>query len=529
MHYRSRRLRALRTSIVALGAALFVAACGGSGSGSGITDVNSGADDTQAAQKTETWQDAYVPVRDIDQSRKIRYVGGDAGILLMDNQVVTVGNIEYQNGYVDTLITRYTREGQRLRHDIFKGKGKRLYYCGGACAGQSLQIEQVDYSFNHAKDVARTSNGGFVIVGTSNDADTAIPSNSNLSFAIKYGPNGEKIWQKLWKRCSTLVPCSSQAFAVAVGDNGTVFVSGHGWNTLGTQKFQLQALSATGEFLWHDTRGFSQLDHGYDLLTRAEKGSQYLYVTEPKNNYVHKYQVAGGAHLWDQQFSQRIVHIANAPDGKNLLLFSADGAHVYKIDPKGNVIWHTHNADATKFQAVDVANGHIYVAADRADPDLIGDRTIIYDIVDKGDKADIIWETIYASSMLLNLNIELGPFNFDLSRAYDSPIGIDRTGDTVSVVINTSQKQELLLPDSNMATFLTLDAQTGAKLDSKHVQNVVLYSTAFGQKQGDILYASGQSKNPQEIAAQTKQVTGRFNVNQCTGGLLSVLICTLGF
>lgn len=510
MRYKHARLRAPMTIIAAVTMTALVSACGGSG-GDGDTLLGTGGNgNTPASQKT--WRKAYAPVSDLSPYR-LNYVGGDAGTFVTGDTITVTGNIEYQNGYIDALITRYTKDGQRLGHDIYTGKGTLHYFCVGVCTDYE---KSVNYGFNHVKDAARTPSGGLVIVGTSNYAEAVIPSNTNARFVVKYGPNGQKLWQRIWKRCSTRVPCSSQAFAVAVGDNGTIFVSGHGYNTLGTQRFQLQAISPSGDFIWHDKRGFSQLDHGYDLLARAEAGSQYLYVTEPKHNYVHKYQVAGGAHLWDKQFSQRIVHIAAAPDGRNLLLFSADGGQVYKINPNGNIIWRHASPYPSQFKAVavDADNGVIYVATEFMPSD--GDRThtYVYALSDNGKTAQIAWDTIYRSDALVLLD-KKSKINIDLSHASDFPVAINTDGDTVTVILNTSEIRMIGLPDRNMATLLTLDAQTGEILHNKSVLNITLYSAAFSAQHNGIVFASGQTNAPRGFPAQTKQITGLFGLRGC--------------
>lgn len=395
----------------------------------------------------------------------------------------------------------------------------------------------VDYSFNHVKDAAPTPAGGVVIVGTSNNADATIPGNTDAWFVIKYGPDGQKLWQKIWKRCSTLVPCDAQAYAVAADQNGNIFVSCNGWNTLGTQRFQLEALDASGNFLWKDRRDFSQLDNGYDLLVRTEADAQYLYATEPENNWVHKYQVAGGAHLWDKQFGQRISHIETAPDGENLLLFSKNGGYIYKVDPSGKLIWTYHNPYPSEFKTVDIEadQKRIYVATEFVPTGTDRTHTFIYAIKDQGDKASILWDTIYKSEQLLNLdaNIKLEALfglelNLDLSKTSDMPIAINKNGQQLLVVLNTAQTQAIALPDKNMASVLTLNPNTGAVQHNQTVAKTALYSVAFIEKHSGFVFASGQSKAPTDLPAETEQVTGRFGGTQCGGNLIASVLCILG-
>lgn len=531
MRSRTPRLRATMTLIAALAAAALVSACGGSGGAAGLGGDGSEdttPDDNNAAQ-VSAWRDTFVPDSYLSPYR-LAYIGGDAATILTHNRVLVAGNIEYQNGYIDALVTWYTRDGQRLAHEVYKGKGKLHYFCEGACAGDSFDSKQIDYSFNHVKAATQTPAGGMVIVGTSNNQEALIEGNTDARFAIKYGPNGQKRWQKIWKRCSTNVPCDAQAYAVAVGPNGTVFVSGNGWNTLGTQRFQLQAISATGQFLWHDKRGFSQLDHGYDLLVRSEQKEQYLYATEPKDNYVQKYQVAGGTHVWDKQLPRRIVHIETAADGKNLLLFSADGSHIYKIDPNGNTLWSYQSPDPSGFKAVDIdtGSGTVYVATEFVPTDKNRTYTYVYAVDVNGKDAELIWDTIYRAKQLVRLDKLSSKITIDLTKASHYPVAINRDGDKVSVILNTTDLEVVGLPDRNLTTLLTLDTQNGKFLHNTSVADVALYSAAFSDKYKGVVFASGQTNAPRALPVETEQVTARLGVRGC-GKVVATDLCLLNW
>lgn len=520
MRYKHPRARATMTMMAALATAVLASACGGSGGGggSGFSLGGAGGQDGDKAARISSWHDTYAPVSDLSAHR-LSYVGGDAATILTQNHVIVAGNIEYQNGHLNALVTWYTRSGQLLTHEIYHGEGTLHYFCEGACAGDPQDIKNhVNYSFNHVKAAAPTPAGGIVIVGTSNNQGAVIEANTDAKFAIKYGPSGNKIWKKIWKRCSTNVPCDAQAYAVAVGPNGKVFVSGNGTNTLGTQLFQVQALGSTrGDFLWHDTRGFSQLDHGYDLLVRTEKDGVYLYATEPKNNYVHKYRVSGGVHLWAKQLPRRIVHIESAADGKNLLLFSADGSHIYKVTPAGKTLWTYKNAYPGEFKAVDIhrASKQVYVATEFVPTGKSRTHTYVYALDVSGKDATLIWQYTYNSKQLARLDRLTSKINLDLSKTSDYPVAISRLGNKVLVVINTSTVQVIGSPNQNLTTVLTLGAQHGEFQHNTSVRNVALYSAAFTAKHNGLVFASGQTLAPRALPVQTKQVTARLGILGC--------------
>lgn len=201
---------------------------------------------------------------------------------------------------------------------------------------------------------------------------------------------------------------------------------------------------------------------------RPESGSQYLYATEPKHNYIHKYQVADGAHLWDQKFDQKIVRIATAPDGENLIVVSANGRYVAKVDASnGGIIWEKTVANPTQFRAIDVTEQHIYVAADQ---DHNGkDDIAIYDLKvtdDENSPVKVNWRTVYDAEYLIPVDLDSDALESGLieteSNSQDTPVGIHAAGDNIYLVLNSAiDPDQDFIKGRNQLTYLVLDPTTG--------------------------------------------------------------------
>jgi len=456
-----------------------------------------------------TWTDTLFPTVGVDTSQEIKEVRGEVNVhALEDGSTYTVGLVEYDRragiyNDIDMLITRYNDLGERqweFGYEIWDSlPGTLEYYCDNnwaACgAGTFYRTFDSHYDWNAPKDSAVTADDGIVVVGTT--ANNNVEFNSNYWVATKYTAAGDMAWQKLWKSCATLIECKAQAFSVAVGpQTGNIYISGHGWNTGGTERWQLQVLDANGERLWHNTRGFSQTDSGYDTYARVEGGAEFIYATEPHSGYLQKFDAAGN-HQWDHQTdSGRILDDNNG----NIITVSRDGSLVAKFDTAGNRLWSIENGAADGLgDAVTDADGNVYVTA-RNDQDVL-----IYRVDNNGGSPIIAWSVTWNQPVA-----EVTIIGLDLSESHDVPRGIELIDGELRVTVATDESQSLIFDDNFLSSILTVNADTGEVASSKTTLAKVNLQKSDSDSAGNLVVTGQTVVTDISEIQDVRQYTGRY-------------------
>lgn len=230
-----------------------------------------------------------------------------------------------------------------------------------------------------ASDIAKTSDGGYVISGYSRSDNCFAGSNGGFHdyWILKIDANGNEVW------CQNFgYPGSDQANAVIETKSGGVFAAGYfdvtasggegnedrGNNgTLhGVGEYWGINMDAQGDFWWKRYHGGTNNDRSYDVIETADNGfimigsseSEDFDITDAKGSYdFWAIKLSdGGALQWTKSFGGAEIDVAysicNAGDGNYFLLGDARSSDqdvsqnngnadmwLVKMAPNGDLIW----------------------------------------------------------------------------------------------------------------------------------------------------------------------------------------------
>lgn len=248
-------------------------------------------------------------------------------------------------------------------------------FCYAAfCAAQAPVIEwQKTFGgsdYDNARSFAPTSDGGFVVAGSTRSADGDVTNNhgGDDCWVVKLDPGGDPQWQRTLggsssEYASSIVPTSDGGYVLAAYTPST---DGDVTNSHGGGEYWVVKLDPGGSLQWQRTLGGSSSEYPSALAPTSDGGyvvAGYTYSTDGDvtNNHgnsdywVVKLDTSGnlqwqrtlGGSDYDQAYS-----IVPASDGGYVVAgytFSTDGdvtnyhgtgdVWVVKLDPGGNLQW----------------------------------------------------------------------------------------------------------------------------------------------------------------------------------------------
>ena len=235
-------------------------------------------------------------------------------------------------------------------------------------------------SYDAATKILLTSDGGYILVGTTNSNNGNVSGNHGASdvWVVKLDATGAFLWQKCLggnkvdAAVSALEMPGGNIFVLATANsnNGNV-TNNHGGNT-NTSDVWLVSLDPSGSLLWKKTFGGSSFDAAHALLKTSDNNLLIGASTESNNGDVTGHH--GGEDFW-----------------------------LVKVDTLGNMIWQK----ALGGSGADVCNAIIetndgYIASGSSSSnncDVTGNRGgNDFWIVKTDYNGDIVWENSYGGT-----------------------------------------------------------------------------------------------------------------------------------
>jgi hypothetical protein len=137
---------------------------------------------------------------------------------------------------------------------------------------------------DQAYGIAKTNNNSYLIAGTSNslDGDVSSSKGANDIWIIHIDDNGNKLWDKSYGGSQFDFANSIRTMA-----NGNFLISGNTRSNdldvnlnKGQNDFWAFTISPSGQMLWQNTFGGSNLDFAYDAIETADKSIVIVGETE---------------------------------------------------------------------------------------------------------------------------------------------------------------------------------------------------------------------------------------------------------
>lgn len=254
--------------------------------------------------------------------------------------------------------------------------------------GNQLWVSRYDgpaHGDDRVNGMAGDADGNVYVTG-----DSAGPEGQKESVTIKYGPDGDL----LWATRSGSPGVSQSLAAIAVDEEGNVYVAGGETRKAGNSDFVVIKYDSSGNALWTAYRDWSVHDDalylGLDDIGNAYvAGERVSYTEDPEKNahediVIVKYGL-DGKELWSANFnggdgSNDVASalrldrkgdiyvggttLASADDSRGL---SAAAYVTVKYDPDGNLLWEARHeglketAGIAQGLALDAA-GNVYVS-----------------------------------------------------------------------------------------------------------------------------------------------------------------------
>ena len=205
------------------------------------------------------------------------------------------------------------------------------------------------HGWDRPYDIAVDNSGNIYVVGTTKSA-----SNQQDYITIKYSPDGTVLWTATY---NGPVNSQDQAYAVAVGNSGNVYVTGGSFGN-GTERDYLTIkYTPDGDSLW--TRRYNGPGYGIDEATSIIlDDSENVYVCgysdlgDNLDYYITKYDSSGNQ-KWGCRWEGDGTGVENRPHDMamdkhgNIYVTgesSSNPAHLdsygtIKIDPSGDTVW----------------------------------------------------------------------------------------------------------------------------------------------------------------------------------------------
>jgi hypothetical protein len=202
---------------------------------------------------------------------------GDGGFLLSGLTDSNDGYINGNHGDFDAWVMKIDADGNQLWNKTFGGSG-------------------VDY----AQSIVATSDGGFVIAGqtTSNDGDVSGNHGSIDAWVLKADANGTKIWSKAFGGSGM----DDAASITATTDGGFVIAGsstsndGDLSNNYGNRDTWILKLDASGSKIWSKNYGGSSADRANSIISTVNKELVIAGITDSNDGDVSNNH--GGSDAW---------------------------------------------------------------------------------------------------------------------------------------------------------------------------------------------------------------------------------------
>jgi len=186
--------------------------------------------------------------------------------------------------------------------------------------GQELWVARYGAGYDEATAIAVDNNGNVYVTGFSYNYGTSRED----YVTIKYNSNGQRLWAAWYDYDNR----DDEATAIAVDNNGNVYVTGYSWGQGTSYDYATIKYNSDGEQLW--VRRYNGPGNLYDFATAiAVDNNGNVYVTG-RSHYVDRYYDyatikynANGEQLWVRRY--------NGPGN------SDDEATAIAVDNNGNV------------------------------------------------------------------------------------------------------------------------------------------------------------------------------------------------
>ncbi len=292
-----------------------------------------------------------------------------------DGGFITVGSTKtYGNGGYDIWLLKLNENGDTLWTKTYGGQYDEVgysiitnsdgdYIIAGRKNNYSLTYDDFwllkinpggdtiwtrSYGGNHndyARSVQQTSDGGYIIAGTTRSFGQGIPAYSNI-YLVKTDANGDTIWTRVYGE-DGLVDDAAYA-VIQTSDNGFLVC---GYTGISTQyDIYLIKTDAAGNIIWKKIYGGTGEDVGTSVLENngayVVAGSTNSYGPHPSNFYLLKLDMNGDT-IWTKVYdggSDDHCHSAQKTfDGGYIMVgftyqYDSD-VFLIRTDSMGNVIW----------------------------------------------------------------------------------------------------------------------------------------------------------------------------------------------
>ena len=242
-----------------------------------------------------------------------------------------------------------------------------LAVAAGAARAQTLQSETTwgAAGAEFSGGVAVAADGSSYLTGTTDSfAVDEFGTPSPRIFLLRFGATGSLEWQRIWNG-----PSVHHEPAVAVGNDGSVYVTGHSASNDGDAV--LLKFSVTGALMWEREWGGSAQEQGSGVATDPVDGSAYIagrttsFGPSSAGLFVVKFD-GNGTLLWQKIWDNASGDtVAVAPDGSVYAAATAPrpggiaefDVHALKMTAGGSLVW------ARAYQAGEVVDARGGMAA----------------------------------------------------------------------------------------------------------------------------------------------------------------------
>jgi hypothetical protein len=259
-----------------------------------------------------------------------------------------------------------------------------------------------DENDNQANFIQKTSDGGYIIVGSS----IVSSDNTNDVYLIKTDSSGNKLWEKTFGGSSIEVGYSVQE----TSDGGYILVGLTSSFGAGSGDFYLVKTDSSGNKLWNNTFGGEALDVGHSVHQTSDGGYFIAGISsssgEGRNEgYIVKTD-ASGTLLWNKTFGgidgYWILSSDTTDDGGYILaggLYRGpdirDDVLLIKIDSDGEKIWEKTFGGSVDEHANFVqqtSDGGYIIVGQAATHGLSGEDVYL---IKTDSSGDLIWQRLY--------------------------------------------------------------------------------------------------------------------------------------
>lgn len=254
----------------------------------------------------------------------------DGGFIIAAQTFSNDGDISFNNGGFDYWLLKLTANGDLIWEKTFGGSEN-----------------------DWLSSIVETSDGGFVLAGTSNSSNGNITNAKGLRdiWIVKLTSNGNLVWQKSFggsndDLCNEIKLTSDGGFIICGQTLSNNFdVSGHH----GGSDFWVIKLNFSGNLVWQKCIGGSNEDYATDIIQTSDGGYMVTGYSSSLNGdfsgvpFMSSKLVklnSTGVIEWQKNFSGVGYSVVKQTNDGGYVL--ADGDHnyvIYKLDIFGNTEW----------------------------------------------------------------------------------------------------------------------------------------------------------------------------------------------